>query len=130
MGMSNKRSADLGAKLSEIMTDGQTADLGAKLFTCMLSHHLQNMMDKAGITKTDIMGESDPTACLPTLPLYHGGHWRYKSKKGSINLALLYGPDADPKFPYEIYSWQELFWDTERFETQEKAESRIVEVLG
>ena len=128
--MSGKRSADLGIKLAEHMTDRQTADLGAKLFTCMLSHHLQNMMDEVGIKKTDILDRSDSIACLPTLPLYHGGHWMYKSKKGSISLALIYGPDADPKLPYEIYSYQELFWDTERFKTQEEAERRIIEVLA
>ena len=128
--MSGKRSADLGIKLAEHMTDRQTADLGAKLFTCMLSHHLQNMMDEVGIKKTDILDRSDSIACLPTLPLYHGGHWMYRSKKGSVSLALLYGRRVDPKFPYEICSWEELFEDVEQFETQEKAERRIIEVLG
>ena len=83
-----------------------------------------------GIKKTDILGRSDPTQCLPTLPLYHGGHWLYESKKGKISLAFLHGRLADPKFPYEICSWEELFEDVERFETQEKAERRIIEVLG
>ncbi len=128
--MSDRRSADLGVKLAEHMTGSQTVNLGARLFECMLSHHLQNMMDEVGIKKTDVLGGHDPRELTGTVPLYHGGHWLYESKKGKISLAYLVGRLADPKFSYEIYSWDKLFHDVERFETQEKAERRIIEVLA
>ena len=82
-----------------------------------------------GVEKTDVLDKIPPTDRAQTLPIYHAGHWYYESKKGKISLAHLAGKYAYPD-PYEIFSWDKLFEDIERFHSMTEAENRIIEILG
>ena len=134
--MSDKRSADLGVKLAEAMdckqTPGSVAeiDLKIKLTEIMLDHHMQYWLNSKNIKKTDVLDRRMSKIITSIMPIYHAGHWLYESKKGKVSMVCFMGRHANTKLPYEIYSWEKLFKDMELFETQGKAERRIIEVLG
>lgn len=134
--MRDRRSADLGVKLAEAMdceqSPGSVAEPGLKikLTEIMLDHHMQHWLNSKNIKKTDVLDRRMPKIITSIMPIYHAGHWLYESKKGKVSLMCFMGRNANATFPYEIYSWGKLFEDMELFETQGKAERRIIEVLG
>jgi len=56
----------------------------------------------------------------------------YWSEKGTISCFLSYpgAMGAYPHYFWEIFSWDELFDDIERFDTEEECERRIIELLS
>lgn len=64
----------------------------------------------------------------PLTPI-HRNQYIFRSKKGEISLTEWFGK-LYLVAPWEIYSWDALFPDVERFASYAEAEARIMELLA